>query len=74
MHRGFRLALCNQTDNRWVMAWNLVGQEHTVTIAMTYLSIPTFATLIRSLQDNPSLREVCGITDYSGIPSITSMR
>ena len=38
-------------------------------VAMTYLSLPTFASLIRALQDNPSLREVCGINHPDGIPS-----
>ena len=38
-------------------------------IAMTYLSLPSFAALIRALQDNPSLREACGINDIDGIPS-----
>ena len=38
-------------------------------IAMFYLSIPTFASLIRALQDNPSLQEVCGISSPDGIPS-----
>lgn len=38
-------------------------------VAMTYLSIPTFASLIRMLQDNPSLREACEIAAPDGIPS-----
>lgn len=38
-------------------------------LAMTFLSLPSFASLIRTLQDNPSLREVCGIYRVEGIPS-----
>ena len=38
-------------------------------VAMTYMNIPTFADLIRTLQDNPSLREVCGIVGLEGVPS-----
>ena len=38
-------------------------------VAMTYLSLPSFAALIRALQDNPSLRDACGIHHIDGISS-----
>ena len=38
-------------------------------VAMTYLSLPSFAALIRALQDNPSLQKACGIKNVEGIPS-----
>ena len=38
-------------------------------VAMAYLNIPSFASLIRSLQDNPSLREACGIDTPESVPS-----
>ena len=38
-------------------------------VAMTYMGIPSFADLIRELQDNPSLREACGIDRLEGVPS-----
>lgn len=38
-------------------------------LAMYYMNIPTFACLIRTSQDNPSLREVCGIDGLEGVPS-----
>ena len=33
MRRGFRLALCDQADNRWVMAWNIVDGDYTEAIS-----------------------------------------
>lgn len=38
-------------------------------IAMFVLGLPTFANLIRSLQNNPMLAVACGITDSDGIPT-----
>jgi transposase len=38
-------------------------------IAMVVLGLPTFASLIRSLQNNPMLAVACGITDSDGIPT-----
>jgi transposase len=38
-------------------------------IAMVVLGLPTFASLIRSLRDNPSLAVACGITSADGIPT-----
>jgi transposase len=38
-------------------------------IAMVVLSLPTFASLIRSLQNNPVLAVACGITSNEGIPT-----
>lgn len=38
-------------------------------VAMFYLNISTFANLIRMLQDNPNLREACGIITLEGVPS-----
>ena len=38
-------------------------------IAMVVLGLPTFASLIRSLQNNPLLAVACGITSADGIPT-----
>jgi transposase len=38
-------------------------------IAMVVLGLPTFASLIRSLRDNPLLAVACGITSADGIPT-----
>ena len=38
-------------------------------VAMAYLNVPSFAALIRLLQDNPDLRTACGITSIEGVPS-----
>jgi transposase len=38
-------------------------------IAMVVLGLPTFASLIRSLHNNPMLAVACGITDATGIPT-----
>lgn len=38
-------------------------------IAMVVLGLPTFASLIRALQNNPLLAVTCGITSPEGIPS-----
>jgi len=38
-------------------------------IAMVVLGLPTFASLIRSLQNNPILAVACGITGADGIPT-----
>ena len=38
-------------------------------IAMTVLGLPSFASLIRALQNNPMLAIACGITSHEGIPS-----
>jgi transposase len=38
-------------------------------IASVVLDLPTFASLIRTLQDNPLIAIACGITSYEGIPS-----
>ncbi len=38
-------------------------------VAQAHLNLPSFAALIRALQDNPSLQASCGIADPSGIPS-----
>jgi len=38
-------------------------------VAMTVLSLPSFAALIRALENNPMLAVACGITSYGGIPS-----
>lgn len=38
-------------------------------IAMVVLGLPTFANLIRSLQNNPVLAVACGITSNEGIPT-----
>ena len=38
-------------------------------IAMVVLGLPTFASLIRSLQNNPMLAVACGITNSDGIPT-----
>lgn len=38
-------------------------------IAMVVLGLPTFASLIRSLQNNPLLAVACGITSNDGIPT-----
>lgn len=38
-------------------------------VASFVLGLPTFASLIRALQNNPLLCVACGITSYEGIPS-----
>lgn len=38
-------------------------------VAMTVLGLPSFASLIRTLQNNPLIAVACGITSYEGIPS-----
>lgn len=38
-------------------------------VAMVVLGLPTFANLIRSLQNNPTLAVACGITSKEGIPT-----
>lgn len=38
-------------------------------IAMTVLGLPTFASLIRTLQNNPMIAIACGITSHEGTPS-----
>ena len=38
-------------------------------IAMTVLGLPTFASLIRALQNNPMLAIACGIISHEGIPT-----
>jgi transposase len=38
-------------------------------VAMVVLGLPTFASLIRTLQNNPTLAVACGITSYEGIPT-----
>lgn len=38
-------------------------------IAMVVLGLPTFASLIRALQNNPMLAVACGITSTEGIPT-----
>jgi len=38
-------------------------------IAMVVLGLPTFASLIRNLQNNPVLAVACGITNSEGIPT-----
>jgi transposase len=38
-------------------------------IAMVVLGLPTFANLIRTLQNNPLIAVACGITSYEGIPT-----
>ncbi len=38
-------------------------------IAMVVLGLPTFASLIRALQNNPLLAVACGITSDEGIPT-----
>ncbi len=38
-------------------------------VAMFVLSLPTFANLIRTLQNNPYIAIACGITSYEGIPT-----
>ena len=38
-------------------------------IAMVVLGLPTFASLIRNLQNNPILVVACGITSSEGIPT-----
>jgi len=38
-------------------------------VAMVVLGLPTFASLIRTLQNNPLLAVACGITSYEGIPT-----
>jgi transposase len=38
-------------------------------IAMTVLSLPSFASLIRTLQNNPYIAIACGITSPEGIPT-----
>ena len=39
-------------------------------VAMTYMNIPSFAALIRALQDNPDLREACGISNADNVDSL----
>lgn len=38
-------------------------------VAMVVLNLPSFAALIRTLQNNPYIAEVCGIHSYDAIPS-----
>jgi len=38
-------------------------------IASVVLGLPTFASLIRTLQNNPLIAVACGITSYEGIPT-----
>ncbi len=38
-------------------------------VAGAYLGTPSFAALIRALEDNPALRAACGIRSPDGIPS-----
>ena len=38
-------------------------------VAMVVLGLPTFASFIRALHDNPLLAVACGITSYEGIPT-----
>jgi transposase len=38
-------------------------------VAMTILGLPTFASMIRTLQNNPYIAIACGITSPEGIPS-----
>ena len=38
-------------------------------IAMVVLGLPTFASLVRALQNNPMLAVACGITSPEGIPT-----
>ena len=38
-------------------------------VAMTILNLPSFAALIRTLQNNPFVAQACGIADSSHIPS-----
>jgi transposase len=38
-------------------------------VAMTVLNLPSFAALIRTLQNNPYVAQVCGITCAQSIPS-----
>jgi transposase len=38
-------------------------------VAMTVLGLPNFASLIRTLQNNPLIAVACGITSYEGIPT-----
>ena len=38
-------------------------------VAMTVLNLPSFAVLIRTLENNPFIALVCGITSYDAIPS-----
>jgi transposase len=38
-------------------------------IAMVVLGLPTFASLIRALQNSPMIAVACGITNYEGIPT-----
>jgi transposase len=38
-------------------------------VAMVVLGLPTFASLIRALQNNPTLAVACGITSQDGIPT-----
>ena len=37
-------------------------------VAMTILSLPLFAVLVRALQNNPYLAETCGITSPNALP------
>jgi transposase len=38
-------------------------------VAMTVLGLPSFASLIRTLQSSPLIAVACGITSYEGIPT-----
>ena len=38
-------------------------------VAMAFLGLPSFASLIRTLQNNPYIAIACGITSPEGIPS-----
>ena len=38
-------------------------------VAMTALNLPSFAALIRTLQNNPYIAQVCGITNPKAMPS-----
>ena len=38
-------------------------------VAMAVLNLPSFASLIRTLQNNPYVAIACGITSSDGIPS-----
>ena len=38
-------------------------------VAMAMLNLPSFAALIRTLENNPYIAQVCGINSPSGIPS-----
>jgi transposase len=38
-------------------------------VAMTVLNLPSFAALIRTLQNNPYIAQACGIANHDAIPS-----